>query len=200
MAESTTHHPTTPTKSNVEWNDDLLLDPHAGDLREGREDGRTASLQAGFDEGRALGQAKALEIGLELGFFKGCCESALSMLLGSSREDSTTALDVKEKRGSSIMHQKMAKFEKNAKKAFETPEEKKMRIVSNIHTILKLTEDFPTPDMIFDRSLLEHNGGTADCGSNPSDDELNKPDVMKNLEEIRAKVSNERAHGMHDLF
>jgi len=60
--------------------DDLfheIIDPYESSFAKGREDGKKAALQQGYNDGFQLGKLKALEVGIELGYMSSICKMAL---------------------------------------------------------------------------------------------------------------------------
>ena len=58
--------------SPQDW-EDLCLDPYQSSREEGEKRGREAGLEAGFSDGRELGEVTAIDYALDLGFIRGVC-------------------------------------------------------------------------------------------------------------------------------
>ena len=162
--------------SEDDWMDRCLDEPHQSALEQGQNEGQEAGRLVGFRDGRKLGQTKAIEFGLELGWMRG----VLAVL--SSSESSTA--------------------EVNGTTADKLRSEKVQRTILTLKR--SLDEDFPSPDELFrnhDRKSQgngdlvaispQPNEGQDDSeGTNTGDSldgSMGPIDIMKQMQLIRAR-------------
>lgn len=159
--------------------DDLfqeIIDPHKSSFSKGKEDGRKAALQAGYDGGYHLGKLKALEIGIELGYMHSICTKVLHDIDNKSTNQGE-------------------EYRTNP-----TIEKRRKRILDLIDGI----KAFPKPETIFRKShrkedkdgdLMEEIPQT-DCGVNEMNADV---DIAATMQLLRAKfktllVQFDRSH------
>ena len=155
---------TTDTTSNpqggLDW-EDICLDPHHFSSEEGRAQGRQAGALAGFREGRALGQTKALEFGVEVGFYCG----VVAALKGSNSWEDNASNRVKKS---------LAQLQK-ALDDFPSSDQ--------IFSSNRNSDDI----LYSTNSQIPHEANKSDLENHSDDENPTKLDILHEMQRIRAR-------------
>lgn len=79
------HYESESELDDLQW-DELCLNPYQNSFIMGKNEGYKAGLASGFKDGEAIGRSKALEIGIELGFYEGCLSFVIDHYLPALRQ------------------------------------------------------------------------------------------------------------------
>jgi len=164
----------TPVASSLNF-EDLCLDPYQYQREGGRDEGTSAGLRAGWEDGRALGRQKALDVGIELGYMRGVAMVLRSKILVDLPSALSEDTGEKEVEASIVFSRRRAqKIEKSA------------------DDLIAAIAAFPTADDIFEEGQSDE-GHSPDDGGNVGDSEFapkskNGPiDITDKIQRIRAR-------------
>ena len=160
---------------------DEILDPYETTFQRGKEDGRQAALQAGYNDGYQLGKLKSLEIGVELGYMSSICTMMLHKI--EKNDDQTSKDDGNIVFNSTqLRSQDLATTDDNKTMNLEKTilERKRKRI----HDLLKAIEEFPKPETIFSRKdKAQEENQSGDNENNY----MGESDIVSTMQRLRAK-------------
>ncbi len=125
--------------------DDLfheLIDPYESTFQKGKEDGKKAALQQGYNDGFQLGKLKALEIGIELGYMSSVCQMTLKEIENNYPKNKINVCDVLE---SNTIKGTLVGAVNGAGTSTSAIERKRKRL----RDLLDAIEAFPRPETIF---------------------------------------------------
>jgi hypothetical protein len=157
---------------------EAILDPYNSSLQKGKDDGRKAALQAGYNDGYQIGKLKALEIGIELSYMSSISIAILNEMNKDKLEHSIRG----DTHGNKMAPQ--GNLDKKKKR---------------IRDLLSDIESFPKPDIIFkngnvqdlDKTKSSHTkkvkGESTYSSMNDSGNQFEKNDIAALMQRLRAK-------------
>ena len=167
---------------------DNIIDPYEANFQKGKEDGRHAALQAGYNDGYQLGKLKSLEIGVELGYMSSVC----TMILQNLEEQETVSVDNRSQVNNSTRIEEKSDEKVGVKHKTTNVEESILeRKRKRLLDLLKAIEKFPKPETIFKRhgNDLEKVAHlySPRTNQNDSNNNLCETDIVSTIQRLRAK-------------